>query len=159
MSILSFLKPKNKEKHQFNNKVSQNTNSINVVLGQILYCKNGEQVTVVGLHEDIIRVSYNSRIYERQISCIGTKLLINNPILNSTNLDKESKIDYSYDYNYSYIDELIDYEKYVQNDIRNYILYEERANINGEYDETPLERMYRWDREVLNYKYEKYGEF
>ncbi|WP_066896005.1 hypothetical protein [Clostridium nigeriense] len=148
MKILSFLKLKKKQKEEFNNKLDTNINTLNIVYGQILYCRNGERVIFVGLYGDIIKVKYNGKIHERPISCIGTKLFINNPICDSNNENKICYEDYTIpdSYHDDYIspcsNELIEYGQYIEN----YISDEELMYIK-EHEETPLERMHRIDRE------------
>ncbi|MDB2071290.1 hypothetical protein ABHA39_05600 [Clostridium paraputrificum] len=67
----------------------------NLHIGQILYCKNGEEVEIVRIGEYSIIVEYKNKYYVRDISVIGKKLFFDKQVVKehylNTNLMTEDK--------------------------------------------------------------------
>ena len=122
MGIFNFYKRNKKENSEVINKLDLNKKNVQIVVGQTLYCKNGETVVVREVIENSIIVDYKDLSYERPKNIIGTMLFIDNPTLelnNSIEL-KQKKIMPNYCDNNSVereteFEELLEYGTYIEN--------------------------------------------
>ena len=61
-----------------------------IYIGQKLWSKNGEEVTIYGVLGDTLHIYYKGERYERPVEVIGTKLFFENPKKKSESTDQNT---------------------------------------------------------------------